>query len=240
MALDQSHEQSNKCIKGQGGVVGLTEDPAALRRWMLAGPEIARVVAEFEEYVLNDGKADDTRHHEQALHYQTNFAKDVSALIKTFNELDNPFLESSGELIMLDTKDIMNEDAVKSIFLAKQLGTQQYEGFVSERIVNCKLPIRDTLPRNNLVLFHTQLNKKCSKSLFKSVQLKKDCQLFARLFIACQSRESDLELFCSHENQPIPPSLSSLGKLRIGTKSDLLTCLEALNTDDITVITYLV
>ena len=30
MALDQSHEQSNKCIKGDGGVVGLTEDPAAL------------------------------------------------------------------------------------------------------------------------------------------------------------------------------------------------------------------
>ena len=49
MALDQFHEQSNKCIKGDGGVVGLTEDPAALRRWMLAGPEISRVVAEFEE-----------------------------------------------------------------------------------------------------------------------------------------------------------------------------------------------
>jgi len=44
MALDQSHEQSNKCIKGDGGVVGYTEDPAALRRWMLAGSEIAQVV----------------------------------------------------------------------------------------------------------------------------------------------------------------------------------------------------
>jgi len=33
MALDQSHEQSNKCIKGEGGVVGLSEDPAALWRW---------------------------------------------------------------------------------------------------------------------------------------------------------------------------------------------------------------
>ena len=38
MALDQSHEQSNRCIKGEGGVVGLTDYPAALRRWMLAGP----------------------------------------------------------------------------------------------------------------------------------------------------------------------------------------------------------
>ena len=121
-------------------------------------------------------------------------------MINTFKELDYPFLESSGELITLDTKDIMNEDAVKSILLAKQLGAQQYETFVSDRIVNCKLPVTDTLPQNSLVLFHTQLNKKCSKSLFKTVQMKKDCQLFARLFIACQSRESDLKLFFSREN----------------------------------------
>ena len=31
MALDQSHEQCSKCIKGDGGIVGLTEDPTALR-----------------------------------------------------------------------------------------------------------------------------------------------------------------------------------------------------------------
>jgi len=43
---------------------------------MLAGPEIARVVTEFEEFILNNRKAD-TRHHEQAIHYQSIFVKDV-------------------------------------------------------------------------------------------------------------------------------------------------------------------
>ena len=38
IAMDQSHEQLNKSIKGEGGAVGLTEDPVALRRWMIAGP----------------------------------------------------------------------------------------------------------------------------------------------------------------------------------------------------------
>ena len=47
--MDQSHKQLNKSIKGEGGAVGLTEDPAALRRWMIAGPELSRIVAEFEE-----------------------------------------------------------------------------------------------------------------------------------------------------------------------------------------------
>ena len=39
--MDRSHEQLNKCIKGEGGAIGLTEDPAALKRWMLAGPEVS-------------------------------------------------------------------------------------------------------------------------------------------------------------------------------------------------------
>jgi len=37
MAIDQVHEQANAVIKGDGGAVGITEDPSALRRWMVAG-----------------------------------------------------------------------------------------------------------------------------------------------------------------------------------------------------------
>lgn len=33
MGLDQRHEQLNKDIKGDGGMVGLTEDEDELRRW---------------------------------------------------------------------------------------------------------------------------------------------------------------------------------------------------------------
>jgi len=47
MAIDQAHEQSNAVVKGDGGAIGLTEDSAALRRWMVAGPEISRLVGEF-------------------------------------------------------------------------------------------------------------------------------------------------------------------------------------------------
>ena len=39
-------------------------------------------------------------------------------------------------------------------------------------------------------------------------------------------------MFFSHENQPVPPSLSSLGRLRIGTKSDLLSCLEIMGSNN--------
>ena len=36
--IDQAHEQNNGYIKGDGGAVGLTDNPNALRHWMIAGP----------------------------------------------------------------------------------------------------------------------------------------------------------------------------------------------------------
>ena len=48
IALDHAHEQENASIKGEGGAVGLTENPSALQRWMIGGPETARMVTEYE------------------------------------------------------------------------------------------------------------------------------------------------------------------------------------------------
>ena len=56
--------------------------------------------------------------------------------------------------------------------------------------------------------------------------LKSDVGLFSRLYIGCQSRDGNLEEFFRHENQVYPPALSDDGNLHLGTKSDLLICLE--------------
>ena len=36
--------------KGDGGAVGLTENPQALERWMIIGPELSRHIQEFEKW----------------------------------------------------------------------------------------------------------------------------------------------------------------------------------------------
>ena len=36
MALDQAHEQNNEVVKGPSGAIGLTENPAVFRHWMVA------------------------------------------------------------------------------------------------------------------------------------------------------------------------------------------------------------
>ena len=55
--------------------------------------------------------------------------------------------------------------------------------------------------------------------------------MFARLYIACQIRDGNLEDFFKYENQPWPPSLSELGQLRGGQKADLLKCLSSTTVD---------
>ena len=42
--IDQEHEQNNEVVKGSGDAIGLTENPAAFRKWMVAGTEQARLL----------------------------------------------------------------------------------------------------------------------------------------------------------------------------------------------------
>ena len=80
--LDQSHEQSNKVIKGTGGAKGLTNNPAAFRRWNIAGPEIAKVIDEFELCTNFTNDSDTINgHHEDNTHDQNVFADNIRTLI---------------------------------------------------------------------------------------------------------------------------------------------------------------
>ena len=56
--------------------------------------------------------------------------------------------------------------------------------------------------------------------------LKERCQLYASLYVSCQSRRGNLDDFFSHMNHEYPPSISEYGKIRKPTsKSDFLSCL---------------
>ena len=49
LPTDHAHEQANKRVKGVGGIIGLTENPVMLERWIMTGPEISRVLEEFTD-----------------------------------------------------------------------------------------------------------------------------------------------------------------------------------------------
>ena len=66
MPIDQAHEQNNAIVKGLGGAVGLTQNPSAFRKWLLAGPEQARLIQAFEKQFLVK-KEGECIHHDEGL-----------------------------------------------------------------------------------------------------------------------------------------------------------------------------
>ena len=102
LAIDQAHEQNNTSVKGDGGAVGLSENPAALRHWMVSGPEIARVIAEFQATADTRTKKTDFRHHEQTKHTQLAFARDV----KSLSGWGTPLCDDISDLLVLDSRDL--------------------------------------------------------------------------------------------------------------------------------------
>ena len=81
---------------------------------MLAGPEITRIIAEFEDQLTTED-VDETRHHEQQEAIQKTFFEQVTALVSYFEESGNPFLEASSDIISLDTKDIADSAMRKTV-----------------------------------------------------------------------------------------------------------------------------
>ena len=100
IAIDQAHEQNNASVKGDGGAVGLTENPAALHRRMVSGPEMARLIEEFGLAAHKKKNTENHHHHEQKKHVQIAFVKDVKSLTKTIEQMGNPFIENSDDLLV--------------------------------------------------------------------------------------------------------------------------------------------
>ena len=74
---------------------------------MVAGPEVARIIAELEDDTTRSHQKDSAHHHhEQHPGVQATFVNDVRSLA-VVEEMYSPFLEESEDLLVLDTRDTM-------------------------------------------------------------------------------------------------------------------------------------
>ena len=82
---------------------------------MIAGPEVSRVIQQFEETSCKKVNEKKRRHHEQTPGVQASFKKDVLSLVSANEEMGNPFQEDSTDLLVLDSKEIMNDAVIKAV-----------------------------------------------------------------------------------------------------------------------------
>ena len=73
-------------------------------------------------------------HHDQKPGVQTAFMKDVRALIAVFQDMGNPFLENTQDLLVLDTRDIIETPVAETVRKIESLDEEQYTKFVEERL----------------------------------------------------------------------------------------------------------
>ena len=121
MAIDQAHKQTNAVIKGESGAIDVTDDPSALRRWMVAGPEVSHLAKDANE---------NTRYHEQTAQAQRIFFETVGKLLNATKEMGNPFQKETAELLTLDTNIIASPSAAEIIYSHFQTGESHFRAFI--------------------------------------------------------------------------------------------------------------
>ena len=94
----------------------------------------------------------------------------MKSLVAVIEEIGNPFLEQSQNLLVLDTRYILDPSVGESVRKAEKLGEKQYHNFVEERLIKCEKPISDVIPKNKLVLL-SHLSSKPPQSRKCKVQL---------------------------------------------------------------------
>ena len=146
MDIDQAHKQNNKLVKIDGGAIGILDNEDALLKWAVAGPFISDMLQQS----ANDHEL---HHHEDTYDFEKTFLKEKALLTTAFLEFGNPFSEQINSLIHLVSKQILNDEATKSVMEAEDIGKRQITTFLTQRILTNASPIYDTIKKNNLPLF---------------------------------------------------------------------------------------
>ena len=162
---------------------------------MIAGPGIAGAIAEFENESDSDpskqSRGPDLLHHEQVNHLQCTFKTQVQSLVEVFTECGNPFIDESGDLLVLDTRNIMTPEVVSTVNCIETLGQEQYKLYCKERL-DTKVK-SDVIPRNKLSLFRSPVKRLKTKHQMTMSTVKQNCALFSQLYISSQVRNGDLD-----------------------------------------------
>ena len=219
LPLDQLHEQQIKILKGDGGIVGLTECLDKLREFMVLAPEFARLVKEFEV----EGTSSETKHHEQYPKFQKTFLKDVQELSSSFRDYGNMFLENSGQLIVLHNSKVMSNDVVHTVRTMYTLGAELYTTFTQERILSQEKAWTVSISLNKLPLMGYSCKPTKQKS--KVTVLKQERTQYLQMMLSSQAGRNINEEVFANESSEFPPALTRKGEMFHGNKSDLLDCL---------------
>ena len=147
---------------------------------------------------------------------QKTFKQQALSLVQTINDLGNPFLNETEELLTLDKHNVLDASVVSKVHKAETRGKDEYNNHRKLVLVDRTSSMHETIKKNSLRLFRSPTPKIQTTHAEQITILKNDVDIFSRLYIATQHREVDMGTFFKHENHPYPHSLSDKGNTSAG------------------------
>ena len=158
------------------------------------------------------------------------FFSDVLALIDAFEDLGNPFMEESDDLLDLDESIVMPPHVVENVRKVKDIGFIRYKAFVEKRVMSQEEAFTAPITQTRLKLFKASLaqpEKKSEIAVMKDQQAK-----VTKLLLAVHFGRNINEGVFAHGSSPYPPSLTRKGQMHHGTKSEILDCIVPKDLDN--------
>ena len=70
-------------------------------------------------------------------------SKGLLKIVEVMEEMGNPFMEESKDLLRLDSRDIIDPVVACSIHQAKDVGQKQYDAFITDRLLEQSVSFSD-------------------------------------------------------------------------------------------------
>ena len=149
-------------IKEDGGCVGLFANTHAILKWVISSPFIIELLN--NETVNHDDL--NANRHEDKVAYDKTFRSDCKSLCAAWLSCGNPFEKTHPGLVHQISKQILSEEAAKSVRNAYAIDKEQYSKFNTFRE-----SLYDTISKNNLLLYRQKNVTGVSKSKQQTYQM---------------------------------------------------------------------
>ena len=94
-------------------------------------------------------------HHEDNPAAQATFLWHVESLVSSMSEIGNPFMDLSGDLLVLDTIVVADCTIVESVQTIERIWQQRCDSFYQDRLISRIKQLNDTITEAKLPLFQT-------------------------------------------------------------------------------------
>ena len=160
-------------MKVAGELVRITLNPAALTKFFLIAPELARL---SEEAKLLAGMSSpiEMHHHGLSISVLTRQEKNIKELTSTIQGFTNPFTENDKDLCYIVTKAVMPDIVRTYVVSEPQIGNNLAETFIAERLTSGKVNMWSPMKKRQLKTWRSAGMKMKITAGDKIVELQQD------------------------------------------------------------------